>query len=204
VVHSPVYDGERFHVEAEASGSDRYDATLVDARGTRRATASVSLPDAPPLPPVRRGDPLLARDHERPVASHEVMERLRREGLGALPARWSPDAEVTSYLRDPVGMAAVYRDAGLANPAFLLGTSNWVLGRNVRMDAWLHLQTDCQHHRAVEPGEALVVEAAIADLFEKRGHEFVDVDVGLFRREDDAAVASIRLRAIYRLRPPAP
>ena len=47
-----------------------------------------------------------------------------------------------------------------------------------------------------------MVEAAIVDLFEKKGHEFVDLDVGIFDRRDGAARASVRLRAIYRLREP--
>lgn len=40
------------------------------------------------------------------------------------------------------------------------------------MSPWLHLQTDSQHHRPVAPDTELVVEAAISDLFEKKGHEF--------------------------------
>ena len=70
------------------------------------------------------------------------------------------------------------------------------------MSPWLHLQTESQHYLAIAPGTELIVEAAICDLFEKKGHEFVDVEVGVFQRSDDAAVASVRLRAIYKLRAP--
>ena len=199
IVHSPVYDGERFHVEVANASDVAYEARLVDPRETLCATAEVALPAAAPAPPVRRGDPLLARDAERPVASREVMERLRATGLSALRARWSEDAEITRYLADAGSMAPVFREARLANPAFVLGLTNWVLGRNVRMSAWLHLETHSQLHRAIEPGMELVVEAAIADLFEKKGHEFVDVDVAVFGARDDVAYASARLRAIYQL-----
>jgi hypothetical protein len=200
VVHSPVYDGESFSVDLiEASDSD-YEAHLIDPRGTHCATARASLPERAPAPPIRRGDALLERGHARPDASRSTMEALREVGLGALPARWHEAAEITSYLRDESAMAEVFRDPGLANPAFVLGLTNWVLGQNVRMSPWLHLQTDSQHHQAIEPGTDLVVEAAIADLFEKKGHEFVDAEIGVFRRSDDAALASVRLRAIYRLR----
>ena len=64
----------------------------------------------------------------------------------------------------------------------------------------LHLATDSRFFRAIPPDSELVVEAAIADLFEKKGHAFVDVDVGVFDAADDAALAGVRLRAIYRLR----
>ncbi|MEN8159276.1 MAG: hotdog fold domain-containing protein [Myxococcota bacterium] len=202
VVHSPVYDGERFRVEVENARADGYEARLFDPHGVHCASAEVTLPAEAPAPPKRRGDPVVARDASRPTASREVMEALRRDGMLALPARWSEGAEITRYLRDPAAMAPVYHEPGPANPSFLLGLTNWVLGGNVKMSPWLHLETRSQHHRAVEPGTKLVVEAAIADLFEKKGHEFVDVDVAIYPEAEDEAAASVRLRAIYRLRPP--
>jgi hypothetical protein len=200
VVHAPVYDGERFRVEVENASESAYAARLIDPRGVICATAEVSLPAEAPAPPVRRGDPLATSDTERPTASREAMERLRQTGLFALRARWSESAEITRYLRDARAMAPVFVESGCANPAFVLGLTNWVLARNVRMSAWLHLETHSQFHRAIERETAVVIEAAIADLFEKKGHEFVDVDVSVFSEEDAAAVASVRLRAIYRLR----
>jgi len=202
VVQSPVYDGETFRVEVEAATETAYEASLIDERGTRCATAKVSRPTKIPEAPVRRHDSFLSRDTERPVASLAVMERFIETGLHALPALWSKQAEITNYLRDPNEMAPIYHKENLANPAFMLGLTNWVMGRNVRMSPWLHLQTDSQNHRAVTSGTRLVVEAAISDLFEKKGHKFVDVDVGVFQESDDEAVASIRLRAIYELRSP--
>jgi hypothetical protein len=130
------------------------------------------------------------------------MEKLRETGLGAMRARWSEKAEITHYLRDPAEMARPFHEERLANPAFVLGLTNWVLAGNVQMSPWLHLQTESQHYRPLPHGTELVVEAAIADLFAKKGHEFVDVDVVVFGTEDDAAYASIRLRAIYKLREP--
>jgi hypothetical protein len=201
VVHSPVYDGERFRVELEDARASAYAARLVDPRGATCASAEAALPEKAPVPPARRGDPLVARDAERPPASRKTLERLRATGLRALRARWSESAEITRYTRDPGAMAPVFRETGLANPAFVLGLTNWALAGNVRMSAWLHLETRSQHYRAIEPGTELVVESAIADLFEKKGHHFVDVDVAIFGAQDDAARASVRLRAIYRLRP---
>jgi hypothetical protein len=200
-VGSPVYDGESFRVEVEDAQADRYDARLSDDRGVECATAQVSLPDRATEPPVRRGDRLLPRDAERPVVSRALMERLRETGLAALRARWSEQAEITRYLRDPAGIAPVYAQQGLASPSFILALTNWVLAANVQMSPWLHLETDSQFFHPIEPGVGLVVEAAIADLFEKKGHEFVDVDVAVFGSDDDAARAAVRLRAIYQLRP---
>ncbi len=202
VVHRPVYDGERFRVEVEDASDAAYVARLVDPRGVHCASAEVTLPARAPKPPRRRGDPLLARDAKRPTASRAVMEAFRKNGLAALPARWAAGAEITRYLRDPRAMAPVYGEPGPANPSFVLGLTNWLLGGNVKMSPWLHLETHSQHHRAIEPGMELVVEGAIADLFEKKGHEFVDVDVAIYPERESEAAASVRLRAIYRLRPP--
>ncbi len=201
VVRSPVYDGETFRVDVSNATESSYEAGLVDERGERCAEASATLPDRAPEPPKRRHDPVLTRESERPVVSPEVMERFRENGLRALRSRWSEAAEITSYLLDPSQIAPVYRNTGVANPGFILGTTNWLLGQNVKMSAWLHLETESQHFRAIEPGAELVVEAEIADLFEKKGHRFVDVDLEIYDLADDACVATVGLRAIYQLRP---
>lgn len=202
VVHSPVYDRERFRVDVTRASASAYEAVLSDDRGARCATAHVALPEKPPPLPIHRGDPLLDPSSERPVASREVMEELREQGLSAMRARWDDSAELTSYLRDPSEMPEPFAGDGFANPAFVLGLTNWVLGGNVRMNPWLHLQTESQNFRPIPSGQELVVEAAIADLFEKKGHEFVDVDVGIFFADTREAATQVRLRAIYKLRPP--
>jgi hypothetical protein len=204
VVHSPVYDREIFRVDVSDASPSSYEAELFDHTGVKCATAEVALPDVgalPPLPKLRH-DTILGRDFARPEASRDVMEQRRREGLSAMRARWSAAAEITSYLRNPDHMPAPFSKLGFANPAFVLGLTNWALAGNVRMSPWLHLQTDSQNYRPIDANTELVVESSIADLFEKKGHEFIDVDMNIFDRADEAPVASVRLRAIYRLRPP--
>ena len=41
---------------------------------------------------------------------------------------------------------------------------------------------------------------SVADLFEKKGHEFVDAEVNLFDAESGDCYTAIQLRAIYLLR----
>ena len=57
--------------------------------------------------------------------------------------------------------------------------------------------------RPIPRGSELLVESAIADLFEKKGHEFVDLDVAAYLLDTQEPVMSARLRALYRLRGPA-
>lgn len=202
VVEKPVYDGHAFTVTVTAQGEIAYDAVLCDASGSARARARCWLPAQLPAPPKRRGDPILARGYERPLGTPETMRRLQQQGMGALPVRWDEHAELTRYFRDASLMPSpLQAGAGhYAHLGFVLGLTNWALGGNVRISPWLHLQTESQCFEAIEFGTDLVVESAIVDLFEKKGHHFCDVDVAAFRREDDAAVMQARLRAIYQLR----
>ena len=130
------------------------------------------------------------------------MRRLQHSGMGALRLRWSEAAELTRYFSDSTLMPTpLQADGGRhAHLAFVLGLTNLILDSNVYINPWLHLQTESQCFRAIELGTELIVEAAIVDLFEKKGHQFCDVQVSAFRAYDDAAVMDTRLRAIYQLR----
>jgi hypothetical protein len=200
VVEHPLYDGEAFEVVLEDVSEEAYSARLVGASGDFRARATVALPSAAPDPPILRGDARISAGHDRPLASREIFERLRESGLGAVRVRW-PEAEITTYTKDPADMPRLLQQEaeGYANPAFVLGMSNWALAANVRMSPWLHLQTEHQNFAVISPGSELVVEQRIAHLFEKKGHEFVDVDLAAFQL-DGRPVMSATLRAIYKLR----
>jgi hypothetical protein len=202
VASTPLYDRKRFRVELSDVTSSAYAAELIDEDGTRCATGTVELPETVPTPPSMRGDPRVGEDFRRPSASREVMEELRERGLHALCVPWNTTAQITGYLRDASRMPELLRSdgGGYADPAFVLGLTNWALAGNVKMEAWLHLQTDSQNYRPIPRDAELVVESAIADLFEKKGHEFVDLAVEAYLPDTREPVMSARLRAIYKLR----
>jgi hypothetical protein len=202
VVEKPVYDGHPFTVEVIPDGEHAYDAVLMDESGSVRARGRCWLPDDLPVAPQRRGDAIIAADFERPPGTPETMRRLQHSGMGALRTHWSDVSELTTYFRDSELMPTPLKiDGGRhAHLGLVLGLTNWALDSNVLINPWLHLQTDSQCFHAIEPGTELVVEAAIVDLFEKKGHHFCDVQVSAFRSRDDAAVMHSRLRAIYLLR----
>lgn len=202
VVEKPVYDGHEFAVEVTADGERAYDAVLTDAAGTARARGRCWLPDELPEPPTRRGDTLLPPHYQRPPGTPENMRRLQQDGLGAMRVRWDENAEITTYFRDANDMPLLLRPTGgrYAHLGLVLGVTNWALASNVLLSPWLHLQTDSQCFSAIEYGRELIVESAIVDVFEKKGHHFCDVDVSAFDIADDAPVMRTRLRAIYQLR----
>jgi hypothetical protein len=202
VVEKPVYDGHPFSVEVRMDGEHAYDAVLKDLTGSIRARARCWLPAALPVAPQRRGDAIVAAGGERPPGTPDTMRRLQHSGMGALRLRWSEAAELTRYFSDSNLMPTpLQADGGRhAHLGFVLGLTNWILDSNVYINPWLHLQTESQCFQAIELDTELIVEAAIVDLFEKKGHQFCDVQVSAFRAYDDAAVMDTRLRAIYQLR----
>ena len=62
------------------------------------------------------------------------------------------------------------------------------------------MQTISQNYRAVPYGTPLISEMQVNSVFEKKGHEFIDVGVNLFNEEDKKCVMTINLIAIYKLR----
>ena len=54
--------------------------------------------------------------------------------------------------------------------------------------------------QAVNLNSTLIAQMEINKIFEKKGHEFIDVVVGLFDQHDEACVMTINLTAIYKLR----
>jgi acyl dehydratase len=196
----PLYDGARFRVDVQDATTNAYAATLFDDAGTLCATARVELPETPaPRAPALRGDPTVPALDARPPATQATMERLRRDGLGALRVQWRGDGELDRYMRDPSDMPALVRpDAGgFANPAFTLGVANWVLARNVALGPWIHTESDVQHHAPVALGDWLTVEARITDLYERRGHRLVALEVAAHAERGPVLVT--QHRAIYEL-----
>ena len=77
VLKRPVYDGEEFRVETKADGPAAYRALVIDPRATTCAEGRVSLPEATPEPPARRGDAPAPGRKDRPPATRAVLEELR-------------------------------------------------------------------------------------------------------------------------------
>jgi tellurite resistance-related uncharacterized protein len=201
VVHKPLYDGATYDVRIESQDARGYRAALVDAEGTRCADASFELDKLPAELPVIRHAPRAPRRAERPPATREVLERLQAEGMGSLRARFDADNEMARYHPSLDAQPELLRPAGsnYASFAFLLGMTDWAIARNVKLGPWLHLQT-WSHQLAEVPFDSeLRVEPRIVELFERKGHEFVDIEVAAFDAEE-RPVLSARMRCIYKLR----
>ena len=126
---------------------------------------------------------------------------LKSDGCFAFNFNWS-DQDPLIYLRNENSLPKLLqpKDGGLSNLCFLLGCSNWILAGNAYMNPWVHLQTISQNFKTVPLGTSLIAEMEINNIYEKKGHEFIDVFVNLFDETDESCVMSINLIAIYKLR----
>ena len=53
---------------------------------------------------------------------------------------------------------------------------------------------------AISFNSSVIAETQVNEVFEKKGHEFVDVDVNLFKQEDKSCIMTINLLSIYKVR----
>ncbi len=200
-VRSPLYDHAPFDVLTEPTANG-YRARLVSDERLC-AVAEVALPELPPAPPTKLGHQLMADDRVAPPATPETMRVLRENGCPAARFRWTLDHPMASYLRQASDMPDLLNStgSGYANPSVLLGCANYHFAEAARMNPWIHLETRSQNFAPVTLGTELHSELTITDLFERKGHQFADCVVNLFRADDGSCVASIEQRAIYQVRP---
>jgi hypothetical protein len=203
VLH-PLYDGLEFTVDVQQTSNSSCEVQLIDSENHlcasgRLALTSQTLDALPNYQDCPVIDPTLPIPDATPV----VMKGLRSQIMKALRITWNDSHNMAFYLKNESSMAAVHRPSvsGFAHGGFLLGITNWVLMGNVYMNPWLHLQRSSQYFKPVSYGTELVAECNIVNLFEKKGHDFVDLDVNLFEWDTKQPVMSAQLRAIYRMRP---
>jgi acyl dehydratase len=162
---APCYDGEHLtvtfdHGTVQASVGDRL-----------CASGTASLDNGPQQhAPV----PWQARPDERPPASEGVFSPGRILGSIRLPTDGETIGQYLEAIEEP---ASLYRDGRLIHPGMLLNGANWVLAANIVMPAWIHAESEIEHHRAVSVGEPVQVRARVAEAFERKGHQFATVEV---------------------------
>ncbi len=116
--------------------------------------------------------------------------------LGSVPLT-TDQATVDGYLTGIGEPSTFYAVDGVVHPGQLLGGANRVLTANVILRAWLHVESEIRHLRAVLVGEDIEVRARVAAVFEAKGHRFVRLDVAWMAA--DELVAAARHTAIWQL-----
>jgi acyl dehydratase len=198
----PVYFGEEVTVRTSVAAHSKDEVTIqarvVNAEDEVCATATMGLPLGPLLAlPDVGAYPAAPLPEERPVASRALLAG--RTVLGT-PRLLLDRATLDAFLLKVSERLPMFRGADSpAHPGLYLDQANRALDRNVRVSPWIHVESHGQHLSVPRVGERLETRAKVANLFQGKGHEFVDLDL-LLLAEGARPVAAIRHVAIYQLR----
>ncbi len=116
--------------------------------------------------------------------------------LGSLQFSLDLKSELPKFLDNVVETSPIYDS--ICHPAFWIAQANEILMRNIALGPWIHTASDARHYRIASDGEGLAMRGRVIDLYERRGHELIVVDLGLFG-ENDRPVVHIRHTAIIKL-----
>ena len=200
-ITSPLYDGENFEVISEILREGQTNTFLKNEDGKIIANAESKILENIPSKPKYRGDLLIQEEFKAPIASFAEWKKLKKEGCKAFKFHWGGDNPLI-YLSDEKKLPLILQPSksGHANLSFLLGCANWILAGNAFMNPWVHLETKSQNYKAVSLETALIAEMSVIDFYEKKGHEFIEVEVNLFEEKSKQCCMSINQLAIFKLR----
>lgn len=202
----PIFEGDRVVVTGSVTGRDgagisvALAARVEGAEGS--AVMSATIPAGLPTPvnlAAYREMPLPA---ERPAATREHLLAIADLGTPVTPYDEARAAEYLAKVDDPL---ALYRGGAGApvHPAFYLDQSNRTLSGNVRLGPWIHAGSTVRHLGQAQVGDTLRTLGKIRSLYEKKGREFVELDLVIAAGPRPRPVAHVLHTAIYRLPEPA-
>jgi acyl-CoA thioesterase FadM len=198
----PVYFDRPVTVRASVAAHSRDAVTIqgrvIDEEGLVCATATMGLPLGPLLAlPDVASFPAASLPAERSPASRDFFERHPVLGTPQLILERAVADAFLERVREPL---ALYREADApAHPGLYLEQANRALDRNVRVSPWIHVESHGQHLSAARLHERLETRARVKNLFQGKGHEFVELEL-LLLAGGARPVAAIRHVAIYQLR----
>jgi acyl dehydratase len=201
--HQPFYDGEEVIVRAEVDASAdpiKIAVTATREDGTACATALATVNDRSTW----LGEPRTADFPEALLPTFELRPNASRESLvpgstlGTVHERFDlPDTALIESLDEKL---PIYLGSkAIAHPFALLRLSNQILMSNFKLGPWIHAASDLINWSAAHDGEDISARGRIANCFERKGHEFVVLDVLLVGNES-RIVQQVRHTAIYRPR----
>lgn len=179
--YEPFYDGEEVVVSVENPGEVPIKVTA----GTRASGSAWMLQANAPA------DFPAEHSASKQPASRETIQ----------PGMLLGTLEKTLDLSQP-GVSAPF-DAFLgperyAHPAIILGLANELLMHNYHLGPWIHSSSEVRNSKPARDGEQIQVRGKIEDAYERKGHEFIVVDVVVVSAAD--LLTRIRHTAIWKPR----
>jgi acyl dehydratase len=178
----PFYEGEQVAISIEDGEHGR-----IKVQAGLRASATAWLFDAP----VPEDYPAKQSMPDRVPPSRETV----RTGtiLGTLTKTIDLSEQGLS-----APLEAFIGEERQAHPAQILGLANEILMSNYILGPWIHSSSEVRNASPVRDGEQLQVRGKIVDAYERKGHEFVVLDVAILSA--DRLASRIRHTAIWQPR----
>jgi hypothetical protein len=189
----PFYEGELVVANAEGDGHS-LELSAVGEDGEARATGSAGLDTTSAPDPADY--PTASLPAERPPAIADNLQP--GTVLGSVEAGFRA-AKAGVFLDELSDDLPIYRgDDAIAHPGWLILTANLILSSNVKLGPWIHVSSDITNFAPVTDGQRVTTRGRVADRFDRKGHEFVELD--LLWTIDDRPVMHARHTAIYKVR----
>jgi acyl dehydratase len=192
---APVYEGDEVIVVPSEVGGHLMALELRGLDGGVRASGEAQLPEDPALRPGADWA-AIAQAVDPPEASPASLAA--GTALALAPHGFHADNS-GEYLSEIGEGLPLYMEHRVAHPGWLLRDANRVLSANVRLGPWIHVESVVQHHGLVHDGDIVHARATVTREWERKGHWFVELDVGVFTGPD-RLVARVVHTAIYRPR----
>ncbi len=176
----PFYQDELVTVRTTVTSASEslvaVDLVAVNEKGETCAIGTATLPaEAPVRPDIAdvAAAPLAA---VRPPVSRDALAAIQT--LGTIETPWESSEKDAGFLAEIKDDHPAYRgESAVIHPGFLVRFANTVLVRAVQLGPWIHVSSDVRHYSTVKPGEGFSTRARITELFERKGHKFVTLDV---------------------------
>jgi hypothetical protein len=205
--HQPFYEGETVVVSAEID--DEAEPTKVIIKAEREdgqvcATALATVNDASRW----LGEAVIGDFPEHPLPEVAGHPEARRENLqagawlGTIAESIDLPGAGSDYLQSiDEHLPIYYGGQAVAHPGYLLGRANEIFVRNFRLNPWIHVGSDLINYSALRNREVLSVRGRLREVFERKGHEMVSMDL-LLVADGIRIVQQVRHTAIYKIREP--
>lgn len=166
----PVYDGDATVVTAQTEGDHL--TLMASARDTLCATGRAwKLDDAPE--PAAIGTAELPDYAARPKASMESLKP--GQVLGTMHETYTR-ADGAQHLADVRETSSLFENGAICNPGWLVRRANYILGNNVKLGPWIHVESRIHNHALLRDGEPAETRAIVAQNVESKGHLIVTLD----------------------------
>ncbi|MFN0148346.1 MAG: hypothetical protein ACKVT1_17740 [Dehalococcoidia bacterium] len=197
----PFYEGEQVTVEAVVSSVSAAGTTLdlraLNGAGELCGTGTASMPAVPAPAPALSEFPAAPLPSIRPFATRGALEAI--DILGS-PLQPGDAAAVEAFLAEAADTLPLWRGEGaVLHPGYIIRAANTILVQNVQLGPWIHVSSDVTHFAALRPGDGFSTRGRVTDLFERKGHSFVVLDL-LMVAESGQPVVRVTHTAIYDVR----